>query len=64
MIKAREMASNKADDDDTGTLSEHITESLPETTSNIPPGTKVLVIVNPSSGKKAGFTTNAQGRMT
>ena len=61
MIKAREMASNTTDDDDTGTPSEHMTENLSETASNIPPGTKVLVIVNPSSGKKAGFTTNAQG---
>ena len=61
MIKAREMASNTTDDDDTGTPSEQVTESLPETASNIPAGTKVLVIVNPSSGKKAGFTTNAQG---
>ena len=28
---------------------------------NIPPGTKVRVIVNPLSGKKGGFTTNAAG---
>ena len=28
---------------------------------NIPSGTKVRVIVNPASGKKGGFTTNASG---
>lgn len=28
---------------------------------NIPPGTRVRVIVNPVSGKKGGFTTNAAG---
>jgi diacylglycerol kinase (ATP) len=61
MIKAREMASNGASDGDTGTPEEHITVSAPEAPGNIPSGTKVLVIVNPASGKKAGFTTNAQG---
>lgn len=28
---------------------------------NIPPGTKVKVIINPASGKKGGITTNAAG---
>jgi diacylglycerol kinase (ATP) len=28
---------------------------------NIPPGTKVRVIINPASGKKGGITTNAAG---
>lgn len=28
---------------------------------NIPPGTRVKVIVNPASGKKGGFTTNSAG---
>src|SRR3954449_8531192 len=32
-----------------------------ETRDNIPPGTRVKVIINPASGKKAGITTNAAG---
>src|SRR5437870_7077231 len=32
-----------------------------EAHDNIPPGTKVKVIVNPASGKKAGIITNAAG---
>ena len=32
-----------------------------EAHDNIPPGTRVMVIVNPASGKKAGITTNAAG---
>ncbi len=28
---------------------------------NVPPGTRVMVIVNPASGKKGGITTNAAG---
>jgi diacylglycerol kinase (ATP) len=32
-----------------------------EAHDNIPPGTRVKVIVNPASGKKAGITTNAAG---
>lgn len=33
-------------------------EALPD---NIPPGTRVRVIINPASGKKGGITTNAAG---
>jgi len=33
-------------------------EALPD---NIPPGTKVKVIINPASGKKGGITTNSAG---
>ncbi len=32
-----------------------------EAHDNTPPGTRVKVIVNPASGKKGGFTTNAAG---
>jgi diacylglycerol kinase (ATP) len=32
-----------------------------EVRDNIPPGTRVKVIVNPASGKKGGITTNAAG---
>src|SRR6476659_4898469 len=32
-----------------------------ETRDNVPPGTRVKVIVNPASGKKGGITTNAAG---
>jgi len=32
-----------------------------EARDNIPPGTRVRVIVNPASGQKAGITTNAAG---
>lgn len=32
-----------------------------EVRDNIPPGTKVMVIINPASGKKGGITTNASG---
>jgi diacylglycerol kinase (ATP) len=32
-----------------------------EAHDNIPPGTKVKVIINPASGKKGGITTNAAG---
>jgi diacylglycerol kinase (ATP) len=32
-----------------------------EARDNIPPGTRVKVIVNPASGKKGGITTNAAG---
>ncbi len=28
---------------------------------NIPPGTRVKVIINPASGKKGGITTNGAG---
>ena len=62
MIKAQDAASDIAggtDDADSGP--ENMVESLPEIPSNIPPGTRVCAIVNPLSGKKAGFTTNAQG---
>jgi diacylglycerol kinase (ATP) len=32
-----------------------------EARDNIPPGTRVMVIINPASGKKGGITTNAAG---
>ena len=32
-----------------------------EANDNIPPGTRVKVIINPASGKKGGITTNAAG---
>src|SRR5687768_11183525 len=32
-----------------------------EAHDNIPSGTRVMVIVNPASGKKGGITTNAAG---
>jgi diacylglycerol kinase (ATP) len=62
MIKAREAASDTAGAaEKSAPPNEVLAESLPEIPSNIPPGTRVRVIVNPMSGKKAGFTTNAQG---
>jgi diacylglycerol kinase (ATP) len=62
MIKARDAASDIASDTDDADIGlEKVAESLPEVPSNIPPGTRVCAIVNPLSGKKAGFTTNAQG---
>lgn len=43
-------------------LTEQTAYTRQEAQNNIPPGTKVKVIVNPASGKKAGFiTTNAAG---
>lgn len=32
-----------------------------EAHDNVPPGTRIMVIVNPASGKKGGITTNAAG---
>jgi diacylglycerol kinase (ATP) len=62
MIKAQDAASEIADDTEgADSRPEKVVESLPEISSNIPPGTRVCAIVNPLSGKKAGFTTNAQG---
>lgn len=59
MIQARESVKTKADGTDGE--QENAGESLPEIPSNIPPGTLVRVIVNPSSGKKGAFTTNSLG---
>jgi diacylglycerol kinase (ATP) len=59
MIEARQ--SVKGISDESAGAKEATGDSLPEITSNIPPGTRVRVIVNPLSGRKGAFTTNPLG---